>query len=112
MAPAAERIREIAFDCGFDLVRFGPADPGPDGQRFLKWLDAGRHGEMQYLAANRDRILNPDTWRSGVRSAIALAVDYGGLRHTWPMAPRSPATPAAATTTAGCATASFACAPR
>lgn len=78
MAPAAERIREIAFDCGFDLVRFGPADPGPDGQRFLSWLDAGRHGEMQYLADNRDRILNPGTWRQGVQSAIALAVDYGG----------------------------------
>jgi epoxyqueuosine reductase len=78
MPPTAERIREIAEDCGFDLVRFGPAEPGPDGQRFLAWLEAGRHGGMQYLADNRQRILDPTSWRGGVRSAIALAVDYGG----------------------------------
>ena len=78
MAPAAERIRELAFDCGFDLVRFGPVDPGPFGQHFLSWLEKGRHGEMQYLADNRERIVEPQTWRQGVRSAITLAVDYGG----------------------------------
>jgi epoxyqueuosine reductase len=33
---------------------------------------------MQYLADNKDRIVDPTTWRAGVRSAIALAVDYGG----------------------------------
>lgn len=76
--PAPSRIREIAADCGFELVRFGPADPGPDAQHFLRWLEAGRHGEMHYLAANRDRILDPGRWRKGVRSAIALATDYGG----------------------------------
>ena len=78
MAPAAEQIAAIAHECGFDLVRFGPADPGPDGPRFLAWLEAGRHGEMSYLDANRERILAPDRWRQGLRSTIALAVDYGG----------------------------------
>ena len=78
MALTAEQIRALAHDCGFDLVGFGPADPGPDGARFLAWLEAGRHGEMAYLAANRERILAPQTWRAGVRSTIALAVDYGG----------------------------------
>ncbi|HEB52042.1 MAG TPA: tRNA epoxyqueuosine(34) reductase QueG, partial [bacterium] len=38
----------------------------------------GRHGEMHYLARNRDRILTPAKWRAGVRSTIALAIDYGG----------------------------------
>ncbi len=78
MPPSAERIRQLAQDCGFELVRFGPADPGDHGPKFLDWLDKGRHGEMAYLAANRDRILEPERWRKGVRSAIALAVDYGG----------------------------------
>lgn len=73
-----DAIRELAQDSGFELVRFGPADPGPDGDRFLAWLEAGRHGEMDYLAANQERILDPGKWRSGVRSTIALAVDYGG----------------------------------
>ena len=73
-----DTIRTIAHECGFDLVRFGPADPGEHGDHFLRWLDQGRHGEMEFLADNRDRILDPARWRSGVRSAIALAVDYGG----------------------------------
>lgn len=71
-------IREIAHEVGFDLVRFGPADPGEHGARFLSWLEAGRHGDMQYLADNAPRALDPTIWRAGVRSAIALAVDYGG----------------------------------
>lgn len=73
-----DAIREIAAACGFDLVRFGPADPGEHGDHFVRWLAAGRHGEMRYLERNRERILDPGAWRPGVRSAIALAVDYGG----------------------------------
>lgn len=71
-------MRAIAADAGFDLVAFGPADPGEHGAHFLRWLEAGRHGEMKYLEANRERVLQPAVWRPGVRSAIALAVDYGG----------------------------------
>ncbi len=71
-------IRELAHDLGFELVRFGPAGPGADGERFLDWLEAGRHGEMEYLAKNRDRIVEPTRWRAGVRSTIAVAADYGG----------------------------------
>jgi epoxyqueuosine reductase len=59
-------------------VRFGPAAPGEHGEHFLRWLAAGRHGEMRYLADNRERMLDPTRWRAGVRSAITLAVDYGG----------------------------------
>ena len=80
MPPTPALVRELAHDCGFELVRFGPADPGPHGQHFVDWLDQGRHGEMHYLADNRDRILDPASWRTGVRSAIALGVDYGGPR--------------------------------
>lgn len=76
--PSAETIRSLAHDCGFDVVRFGPADPGDHGVHFLDWLEAGRHGAMDWLAQNRERILDPDSWRAGVRSAVALAVDYGG----------------------------------
>jgi len=76
--PSPDTVRSIAHDCGFDVVGFGPADPGDHGNRFLQWLDAGRHGDMRYLEHNAERILAPGTWRTGVRSAIALAVDYGG----------------------------------
>ncbi|MCK5943530.1 MAG: tRNA epoxyqueuosine(34) reductase QueG [Planctomycetes bacterium] len=73
-----ETVRAIADEVGFDLVRFGPADPGEHGARFVDWLEQGRHGEMDYLERNRARILDPQQWRAGVRSAISVAVDYGG----------------------------------
>lgn len=81
MTPSPALVRELAHDCGFDLVRFGPADPGPFGERFLHWLEQGRHGEMRYLEENKERILDPGSWRKGVRSAIALGVDYGSAAH-------------------------------
>ncbi len=71
-------VREMAEEAGFELVRFGPPDPGPHGSRFTAWLEAGRAGEMQYLHRNKDRILDPGTWLPNPRSSIALAVDYGG----------------------------------
>ena len=73
-----ETVRAIAHDIGFDLVRFGPADPGEHGARFVDWIEQGRHAEMDYLVRNRERILDPTKWREGVRSSISVAVDYGG----------------------------------
>lgn len=75
---SADSIRSIAHEVGFDLVRFGPASPGDHAQRFSEWLDAGRHGEMDYLVKNKDRIVDPQQWREGVRSSISVAVDYSG----------------------------------
>jgi epoxyqueuosine reductase len=75
---SADAIRSIAHEVGFDLVRFGPADPGEHRERFTEWLDAGRHGDMDYLVKNRDRIVDPQLWRPGVRSCISVAVDYSG----------------------------------
>ena len=49
LQPSADTIHSIAHEIGFDLVRFGPADPGDHRDRFTEWLDAGRHGEMDYL---------------------------------------------------------------
>lgn len=74
---APDLIRELALEAGFDLVAFGPADPGEHGARFEAWLDAGRAGEMHYLHRNRERILDPRRWLPEVRSSINLAFDYG-----------------------------------
>jgi epoxyqueuosine reductase len=78
LASLADTIRDLAGEAGFDLVAIGPADVGEDGARFAAWLDAGRAGEMHYLARNRDRIADPARWSPGARSAISLAQDYGG----------------------------------
>lgn len=77
MPPTPAILREMAEEAGFDLVRFGPPDPGPDGDRFHEWLDLGRAGEMDYLHRNRERITDPGQWAPDSRSAITLAYDYG-----------------------------------
>ena len=77
-------VREMAAEAGFDLVRFGPPEPGPHGPRFAAWLEAGRAGEMHYLHRNRERILDPGAWLPSVRSSIDLALDYGGPEVSMP----------------------------
>ncbi len=83
---AAARIRAQAFGLGFDLVGFaalGPADTAP---HLHAWLDAGHHGEMTYLATGA--VLRDDTTRPepGMRSAIVVALDYGGRAPSGPVA--------------------------
>ena len=73
-----QRVRAIASEEGFDLVRFGPAHPGTDAARFEAWLDAGRHGDMRWIEAWRSKIVDPASWARAPRSSIALAYDYGG----------------------------------
>ena len=78
MSPSPSLIREIALEAGFDLVAFGPADPGEHRTHFEQWLDAGRAGEMEYLERNREVIADPTRFVPGARSTIALGFDYGG----------------------------------
>src|SRR4051812_41819843 len=63
---------------GFDCV--GVTDPGglgKAGKHFRKFLDAGAHGEMDWLAANPERRMDPRRLWPGVRSIIMLGVNYG-----------------------------------
>ncbi len=78
MAIRPSLVREIALEAGFDLVAFGPPElPAGHAERFLAWVEAGRHGHMDYLERNRDRIADPRRFAPGARSTIALARDYG-----------------------------------
>jgi epoxyqueuosine reductase len=63
---------------GFDCV--GVTDPGAlgkAGKHFRKFLDAGAHGDMDWLAANPERRMDPRRLWPGVRSIIMLGVNYG-----------------------------------
>jgi epoxyqueuosine reductase len=78
--PAAETIKAQAYALGFDLAgiaRLGPAGTFPS---FEQWLARGKAGEMGWLT--RDAALRRDTRlpKRGARSAIVVAIDYGGLQ--------------------------------
>jgi epoxyqueuosine reductase len=73
-AALAGEARALGFDC------IGVTDPdaiGHAGQYFRAFLDAGAHGEMDWLAARPERRTDPRVLWAGVRSVIMLGVNYG-----------------------------------
>jgi epoxyqueuosine reductase len=63
---------------GFDLAGITTPDPPPHLDRYTSWLDAGRHGEMSYLASPRGRSgrAAPGSLLPGCRSILVLAANY------------------------------------
>ena len=63
---------------GFNLVGVTRADPSPRLDAYLRWIDAGMHGEMGYMARPdrqaRRRDLN--VILPGVRSLVVVGLDY------------------------------------
>ncbi len=79
MSNTRDRITDMALEAGFDLVGFGPPSPAAEtARRFDAWIDAGRHGDMAWLAKNRERIVDASRYVTGVRGAIALGFEYSG----------------------------------
>jgi epoxyqueuosine reductase len=63
---------------GFDCV--GVTDPGAiadAAKHFRSFLDAGAHGDMDWLAAHPERRADPRVLWADVRSVIMLGVNYG-----------------------------------
>lgn len=79
MPVSAHTIRQHAADLGFTQVGVIPAAPSPRLDAYVRWIDAGMHGAMGYLARpdrqSRRRDLN--VILPGVRSLIVVALDYG-----------------------------------
>ncbi len=71
-------IRAEALALGFDLCRFTDIDESwASGKRLAEFVDAGRHGEMAWLAETAERRSNPRAMWPDARSAIVLGVNYG-----------------------------------
>jgi epoxyqueuosine reductase len=73
-AALASEARALGFDC------IGVTDPdalAEAGRHFHEFLDAGAHGDMDWLAAHPERRTDPRGLWPGVRSVIMLGVNYG-----------------------------------
>jgi epoxyqueuosine reductase len=67
-----------ARSLGFNRVGVIPAGPARRLDAYLRWLEAGMHGQMGYLA-RPDRVMRRqdlDVVLPGVRSVIVVGVDY------------------------------------
>jgi epoxyqueuosine reductase len=80
------RIRAQAFGLGFDLVGIARLGPVETSGAFDDWLTNGFAGEMHYLERGAEK--RRDTRRpvAGARSAVVVALDYGGRQPAGPVA--------------------------
>ena len=78
----AEQVKAKALELGFNLVGLTPARPSPHLAAYYRWLDAGMHGEMGFLA-RPDRLARRqdlDAIVPGARSLIMVGLDYLTLK--------------------------------
>jgi len=71
------RLVEKARELGFAAVGFAPAVDDPlRSDRLREWLNAGMHGEMEWMEARADVRQGPRAMWPEARSVIALGMSY------------------------------------
>jgi epoxyqueuosine reductase len=79
--PAADLKRALTSEAkslGFDCIGVTAPDAiGKAGEYFRAFLDAGGHGDMDWLASQPKRRMDPRVLWPGVRSIIMLGINYG-----------------------------------
>ena len=71
------RLGEQARELGFAAVGFAPAADDPlRALRLHEWLEAGHHGEMEWMEARADVRQGPASLWPEARSVIALGMSY------------------------------------
>ncbi|MEP7293828.1 MAG: epoxyqueuosine reductase, partial [Chloroflexota bacterium] len=50
MTISAQALKERAVELGFNLVGLTRAAPSPELSAYFRWIDAGMHGSMGYMA--------------------------------------------------------------
>ncbi len=74
----ANEIKNAAARFGFDACGFAPANSVDKKHQlqFEKWIDKKSHGEMQYMAENCKKRMNPAQLFTGAKTVISLAHNY------------------------------------
>jgi epoxyqueuosine reductase len=70
----AKEAKGLGFDC---IGVTAPDATGKAGEYFRAFLDGGGQGDMDWLAANPERRMDPRVLWPGVRSIVMLGVNYG-----------------------------------
>jgi len=77
IADLQARLREEARALGFAAIGFAPAEDDPERARRLReWLDAGFHGQMEWMETRADVRKGPQSMWPEARSVIALGMSY------------------------------------
>ena len=72
----AEQIREWAFELGFQQLGIADIELGEHEAYLQKWLDAGYHGSMDYMARHGTKRARPEELVPGTCRVISVRMDY------------------------------------
>ncbi len=81
-AEAANVALSICEELAFTCAGIGPASPSKRGDEFRAWLEAGKHGSMDYLARNVEARLDPSHVLAGAKSTVMVADVYAARGST------------------------------
>lgn len=70
------QIKAWGQELGFQQVGIASTDLSAHEVGFVRWLDAGMHGEMDYMARHGLKRLRPAELLPGTRSIISVRMDY------------------------------------
>ncbi len=76
LASLAQSIKEWGRELGFQQVGITGVELGEHENHLRRWLDAGYHGEMDYMAAHGSKRSHPDELVPGTLRVISLRMDY------------------------------------
>ena len=77
-AALREAVVARALAEGFDVAGVAPAAALPEtGARLMAWLDAGYHGDMDWMRAGAERRISPQAMWPEAHSALVLGLNYG-----------------------------------
>jgi len=79
----ARQIKCWGVELGFQQIGISGTDIDTDEAHLLRWLAAGRHGEMDYMARHGTRRSRPAELVPGTARVISARMDY------WPAAARA-----------------------
>ncbi|HQW75986.1 MAG: tRNA epoxyqueuosine(34) reductase QueG [Dokdonella sp.] len=78
-------LQQWAAELGFQQLGVAGVELADDERHLLNWLDAGRHGEMDYMARHGSKRSRPDELLPGTLRVISVRMDYlpEGARDGW-----------------------------
>ncbi len=71
-----ERIREKAYELGFDLIGVAPASRAPHADAYASWVDAGYAAAMGYMTRDVARRQDPRHLLPSARSVVVVGLSY------------------------------------
>ncbi len=75
-AKLGNELKQWAGELGFQQLGVAGVELGEDETHLLNWLDAGRHGEMDYMARHGSKRSRPDELLPGTLRVISVRMDY------------------------------------